>query len=526
MSDDALLNEFNRGRSERAFEALVQRHLRLVFATALRQVGDRSLAEEISQQVFLALARKAGRLGGHQTIAGWLYQTTLREAKRALRTQLRRQRRDQLALEVGALGHGGADEADGLLPLLDEALASLRESERLAVILRYFEGKSWREVGTALGASEDAVQKRGERALETLGRFFARHGFKVSAAALTNGLTTQASAAVPVTLAGVIAQTALAPAASASTAGVLAMHLMNLTKTQTTVATLLVCAAPIAYEVNAKRESEAEMRVIQEQLTQATIALEGSISTRDLLAQDLEAIARMLADLAHPLPVDALNITVPEPKPATPEPVGWQDDLPYIEVPKGLLKEITIPTLDDEGRLKDEIIDALAMSHEEFTEVQNVLNRELRAWRNWEGISARFQPSYKFASAFPDEQGETLAYRFPALAEQGAEIKQRLDQGIIEALGDERGRIFLSQAGNSLATLFRNFGQREQLVVLVRTGNLDYPVLQISESRDTRQNLIIQKTRITVGENSKPENLHLVPEVLRSLALRWYYQDM
>jgi RNA polymerase sigma factor (sigma-70 family) len=258
MSDDALLNEFNRARSERAFEALVQRHLRLVFATALRQVGDRSLAEEISQQVFLALARKAGRLGGHQTIAGWLYQTTLREAKRALRTELRRQRRDQLALEVGALGHGSADEADGLLPLLDEALASLRESERLAVILRYFEGKSWREVGTELGASEDAVQKRGERALETLGRFFARHGFKVSAAALTTGLTTQASAAVPMTLAGVITQTALVPTASASTMGVLAMHLMNLTKTQTAVATLLVCAAPIAYETSARRAIETE----------------------------------------------------------------------------------------------------------------------------------------------------------------------------------------------------------------------------------------------------------------------------
>jgi DNA-directed RNA polymerase specialized sigma24 family protein len=98
----------------------VQRHLRLVFATALRQVGDRSLAEEISQQVFLALARKAGRLGGHQTIAGWLYQTTLREAKRTLRTELRRQRRDQLALEVGALGHGSEEDADGLLPRLGE----------------------------------------------------------------------------------------------------------------------------------------------------------------------------------------------------------------------------------------------------------------------------------------------------------------------------------------------------------------------------------------------------------------------
>ena len=63
MSENALLREFAATRSESAFAALVRQHLNLVFATALRQVGDRRLAEEISQDVFAALAKKAGALG-------------------------------------------------------------------------------------------------------------------------------------------------------------------------------------------------------------------------------------------------------------------------------------------------------------------------------------------------------------------------------------------------------------------------------------------------------------------------------
>jgi hypothetical protein len=69
MGDNTLLREFAASRSEAAFAALVRQHMNLVFATAYRQLGNHSLAEEVSQSVFVALARKAGSLGWHPTAA-------------------------------------------------------------------------------------------------------------------------------------------------------------------------------------------------------------------------------------------------------------------------------------------------------------------------------------------------------------------------------------------------------------------------------------------------------------------------
>lgn len=525
MSDDALLHEFNRARSEQAFEALVQRHLELVFATALRQVGDRSLAEEISQQVFLALARKAGRLGGHQTIAGWLYQTTLREAKRALRTELRRQRRDQLALEVGALGHGSADDDAGLLPLLDEALASLRESERLAVILRYFEGKSWREVGTELGASEDAVQKRGERALETLGRFFARHGFKVSAATLTTGLTTQASAAVPVTLAGVITQTALVPAASASTVGVLAMHLMNLTKTQTTVATLLVCAAPIAYEVNAQHKSEAEMRALSDQFTQTTLAAQQNEARRRDLTEELASLNRMLSNLAQPLPATPPPLATAQAEPAPQRPVGWQDDLPFVEVSKAVLREFQLPAIGISGTLTTEIVDLLALTVEESTQVDLAIKQAIQTWRSIENARGRVEPSAQPINLDKTDYVESFSMRFPAFPEQGAEIRQQLVSGVSEALGDERSELLLTYASERLDELFSYEGRQEKLVTLVRTGIASEPIRIEETTFFDGQQLGTTFHTISTDSSGRPLNLNKLPQPLQSVATRWFYWD-
>ena len=60
--DDQLIAEFNARRSETAFAALVRQHVNLVFATAMRQVGDAGAAEEITQNVFVALAQAAGKL--------------------------------------------------------------------------------------------------------------------------------------------------------------------------------------------------------------------------------------------------------------------------------------------------------------------------------------------------------------------------------------------------------------------------------------------------------------------------------
>src|ERR1044072_3759335 len=100
-TDQQLLREFVQRGSERAFESLVQRHVDLVFATAVRRVTDVQAAQEITQNVFLALSRKAAGLGGQGALAGWLHKPGLREARQWWRGEFRRRRREQTAVELG-----------------------------------------------------------------------------------------------------------------------------------------------------------------------------------------------------------------------------------------------------------------------------------------------------------------------------------------------------------------------------------------------------------------------------------------
>src|ERR1041385_6130197 len=97
--DSALLREFVLRNDQWSFTTLVRRHLDLVYSTALRKVEDAGAAEEVAQNVFSALARKASRFGPGDSLPAWLYRTTLLESKYRLRYELRRQRREQTAVE-------------------------------------------------------------------------------------------------------------------------------------------------------------------------------------------------------------------------------------------------------------------------------------------------------------------------------------------------------------------------------------------------------------------------------------------
>src|SRR5207244_8372808 len=118
--DRELVTAYAARGSETAFRALVTRHVHLVYATAFRQVGDAGLAEEITQNVFIALARKAPRLAGLETLAGWLHRTAILEAKARIRSELRRDRREEMAAEIAALEREGTSPLDTLVPLLDD----------------------------------------------------------------------------------------------------------------------------------------------------------------------------------------------------------------------------------------------------------------------------------------------------------------------------------------------------------------------------------------------------------------------
>ncbi|MCW5559823.1 MAG: sigma-70 family RNA polymerase sigma factor, partial [Verrucomicrobiae bacterium] len=251
--DRELVSAYAREGSEAAFRALVARHVNLVFAAAFRQTGDSGVAEEITQNVFVALARKAPRLAGHETLAGWLHRTAILESKARIRAELRRQRRETVAAAMAALQHEGEAPplADELTPLLDEGLLHLREPDRLALVLRFLEERSLREVGSLLGVDEDAARKRVSRALDRLADFFRARGFAVPSAA-GSALLTHAVKAAPAGLAASASSAGLAAGGAAGGLNLVLLQLMALTKTQTAIVCALLSAVPLGWQWRAQ----------------------------------------------------------------------------------------------------------------------------------------------------------------------------------------------------------------------------------------------------------------------------------
>jgi RNA polymerase sigma factor (sigma-70 family) len=238
-SDNQLIAEYDAHRAEDTFTALVRQHINMVFATAMRQVGDHGAAEEITQNVFVALAQASGKLKLHPTIAGWLHRTTLNKSREWLRAELRRHRREEVAVARELAATEGDSVWAPLVPLLDEALLKLREPDRQAVIMHYMEGQSFSEVGSTLGVAEDTVRKRVNRCLDELTHFFQRRGFDMPMA-VGVPLFALAAHTAPAGLAASATSAALAAHSAASVSTLTlkgALKIMAWTKTKTAIIT-------------------------------------------------------------------------------------------------------------------------------------------------------------------------------------------------------------------------------------------------------------------------------------------------
>jgi RNA polymerase sigma factor (sigma-70 family) len=213
MDDRTLLRQYAEKQCQEAFAILVTRHINLVYSVALRHLRDPHDAEEIVQAVFLILAKKAPQLRHDHALSSWLFQTTRLTANNFVRSESRRHRRDQEAHMQSVLNESAGEIWPKIAPVLDTAVAGLREKDRQAIVLRFYEGRNLREVGLALGASEEAAEKRVNRALEKLRKGFHRLGIDSTTATLAGAMSLHSVHLAPAALAQSVTTTALAGSA-------------------------------------------------------------------------------------------------------------------------------------------------------------------------------------------------------------------------------------------------------------------------------------------------------------------------
>lgn len=260
MTEDAeLLRRYAAEKSEPAFAEIVRRHLDLVYSVALRQVaGDRHLAEDVAQQVFSDLARKAAALSERSTLSGWLYRSTHFAASDVVRAERRRKIREQEAFAMNSLATPSEPvDWDRVRPVLDAAIVELAERDRDALALRFIEGHSFAEIGRKLRLTENATRMRVERALGKLRGALVRRGVTSTTAAVGIALANQAAAAP----AGLVASVTSSALAGTASAGVTFLGILTMSKITTSIAGAAVIAIAVTglVEGRANRELRAEL---------------------------------------------------------------------------------------------------------------------------------------------------------------------------------------------------------------------------------------------------------------------------
>lgn len=482
LTDRDLLRDYIELGSESAFQSLVQRHVDLVFATAIRRLGDAAAAQEVTQDVFIILARKAVWLRREATLSGWLHKTTLFAARQWWRTERRRERREQTAVELGTTMKDDASLLKSLAGVLDEGLMELRDADRQALVLRYFEGRSHREIGAFLGANEDAVRKRIDKALDRLTGFFRRRGYTVPAVATTAAALSAAAQIAPAGLTAVATKAALSAGGAASVAGLrlLIGKLMGLTKTQTAVACLIVAAAPVAYQWHKLADAKSEQRRLNADLTELRQGINSQERAVNTLERRLRSRERFIADLQTA--TNDPNSLASRTAASVADLYLWDEQSQYVRLPKAFASHLTFgdfemrprgrarpdreqrPAVAKDGTPTEVLLDALGLSDEEAQRVS-------RATRATFGDFAAFADSRSYLTNLDfsmEANTERQTWFTPSFPDEGKQFYESLRDSLVQVMGEERTRTFWQQAENAFRDSLNLFGQAPKAVTVAR----------------------------------------------------------
>jgi RNA polymerase sigma factor (sigma-70 family) len=278
-----LLTEYAESGSEEAFRELVRRYIDFVYSTARRLTGgDAHSAQDITQTVFIHLCRNARKLSRDAMLGGWLHRDTCYVASKVQRQERRRQAREQQAVFMESLQDHSQANLERIAPILDEAINSLGNADRTAILLRFFEKRDFRSVGLALDSNEDAARMRVTRALDKLHSVLKRRGVTLSVSALAPGLAGEAVTAAPVGLAASVAGSAIAASAGVGGISTGIIKVLTMTKLKMAVAGV-VLAGGLAIPVAIQHRSQLLLREENRQLQQRVkdlMAANSSLSNR------------------------------------------------------------------------------------------------------------------------------------------------------------------------------------------------------------------------------------------------------
>lgn len=298
-----MLTRYARQRDEGAFAELVRRQVDLVYSAARRLVIDPHLAEDVTQAVFTALARQAAevarRLDGGAPLSGWLHVTTRNHAAATVRTEERRRAREQeaVAMQEPPVPESAANW-EQIAPQLDHALAELSDTDRDALLLRFFERRTAKEIGDRLGVGEEAAQKRVKRALERLRGVFVARGLAVPSATLAGALTVNAVQTAPVALAGiVVAGAATATGGALSPLGIL--QLMASAKLKLGMAALVAAGMATAVIFQQRENQRLRTELATAQVSRATPQQTPASNGAPADTSQLEELLRLRGEVAQ-----------------------------------------------------------------------------------------------------------------------------------------------------------------------------------------------------------------------------------